>query len=255
MHKTRKPNAPEDLLFRACVDKIATAATAAIAAEEAGPKDTSPMLPSPVSLAANSTNSTPASNADGSPAGSSRPDVAPAPSGSKIHAPIYMLPKELQEVKLSREVMDAIDSVTVVAGVDVVKEMKETTNCMNQVARAMSTAEKTLNLPIMARLFPKTFARMVYTTLTVNEEHEPYFEDDEGELFWPGQCVTGEGLGWVCLMGKAMVNEFGQKYGYRGVDGAIPKPTKEEEALHRRFSQLPQQPQPPQLPQAMEVDR
>ena len=44
-------------------------------------------------------------------------------------------------------------------------------------------------------------------------------EDEEGELFWPGQCVTGEGLGWVCLMGRSMLREFGREVGYRGVEG------------------------------------
>ena len=49
-------------------------------------------------------------------------------------------------------------------------------------------------------------------------------EDDDGELFWPGQCVTGEGLGWVCLMGRSMVREFGREFGYEGEKGVVEKP-------------------------------
>jgi len=69
---------------------------------------------------------------------------------------------------------------------------------------------------------------MAFSTLTPQDEHEPDMEDDEGELLWPGQCVTGEGIGWVCLMGRAMVKEFGKEFGYRGIDGIIPKPDTDE---------------------------
>jgi len=31
-------------------------------------------------------------------------------------------------------------------------------------------------------------------------------------------------------MGKAMIKEFGKAYGYRGLDGVVPKPKPEEEA-------------------------
>ena len=68
---------------------------------------------------------------------------------------------------------------------------------------------------------------MVHSSLLPNEEYEPDIEDEEGELFWPSGCVTGEGLGWVCLMGKAMIQEFGKDYGYRGLEGVVPKPKPE----------------------------
>jgi len=93
----------------------------------------------------------------------------------------------------------------------------------------MEVSQKTMTLPVMALHFPGTFARMVHSSLLPHEEHEPDIEDEEGELFWPGGCVTGEGLGWVCLMGKAMISEFGKGYGYRGLDGVVPKPKPEEQ--------------------------
>lgn len=73
---------------------------------------------------------------------------------------------------------------------------------------------------------------MVYSALGPQEEHEPDIEDEEGELFWPGQSSTGEGLGWVCLMGKAMIKEFGKAYTYKGLDGVVPKPKPQGEAAH-----------------------
>lgn len=62
------------------------------------------------------------------------------------------------------------------------------------------------------------------SSLAAHEEHEPDIEDEEGELLWPTQSVTGEGLGWVCLMGKAMVKELGRDIGYVGLDGVVRKP-------------------------------
>ncbi|KAI0675057.1 hypothetical protein C8Q78DRAFT_518222 [Trametes maxima] len=85
------------------------------------------------------------------------------------------------------------------------------------------SAQQTLNIPVMARHYPRTFARMIYSSLSPQDEHEPDFQDDDGELFWPTQAVTGEGLGWVCLMGMAMVKEFGKEYGYQGVHGVVPR--------------------------------
>ena len=80
----------------------------------------------------------------------------------------------------------------------------------------------------MREHFPRTFGRMIYSSLNAGEECEPDLDDDEGELYWPGQCVTGQGIGWVCLLGKAMINEYGKEIGYRGLDGIIPKPHRDE---------------------------
>lgn len=87
----------------------------------------------------------------------------------------------------------------------------------------LKAAQETMNLPFMAKHFPRTFMRVINTSLSPMDEHEPDFQDDECELYWPGQALTGEGLGWVCLMGMSMVKEFGQDIGYRGVDGVVPK--------------------------------
>ena len=84
-------------------------------------------------------------------------------------------------------------------------------------------ASQNLSIPILMKHFPTTWARISGSSLSADEEHEPDIEDDEGELYWPGQSQIGEGLGWVCLMGKAMVKEFGKGIGYLGIDGVIRK--------------------------------
>jgi len=84
-------------------------------------------------------------------------------------------------------------------------------------------ASQHLSIPVLMRHFPTTWARISGSNLSADEEHEPDIEDDEGELYWPGQSQLGEGLGWVCLMGKAMVKEFGKGIGYLGIDGVILK--------------------------------
>jgi hypothetical protein len=84
-------------------------------------------------------------------------------------------------------------------------------------------AAQHLNITILAKHFPMTWARIFGSSLLPEEEYEPDFEDEEGELYWPGQCKLGEGLGWLCLMGKAMIQEFGKGIGYKGVDGVIKK--------------------------------
>lgn len=89
----------------------------------------------------------------------------------------------------------------------------------------MKRAQELLSLRVLAEHYPRTFARMVHSSLGRADETEPDFEDEDGELFWPGSPVTGDGIGWVCLMGKAMIMEFGKDYDYKGVDGAIPKPS------------------------------
>jgi hypothetical protein len=123
-----------------------------------------------------------------------------------------------------------MENVTIPVGPRLINELKNESMGIAAAAYCMNNSQTFLNLPIMARYFPTTFARMVSSTLSPNEEHEPDFEDEEGELFWPGQSSTGEGLGWVCLMGKAMLKEFGKAYAYRGLDGVVPKPKPEEEA-------------------------
>jgi len=67
--------------------------------------------------------------------------------------------------------------------------------------------------------FPRTFSRVVKSTLKYNEEYEIDFEDDESELFWPVAPVNGSGLGWVLALGRSMLLEYAREVGYRGVDG------------------------------------
>lgn len=84
-------------------------------------------------------------------------------------------------------------------------------------------SQATLNLPLLFKHFPRTFARVINTSLSPSDEHEPDIQDDECELYWPGQLITGEGLGWVCLLGMSMVKEFGRDYGYEGISGVVPR--------------------------------
>ncbi|KAI0730195.1 hypothetical protein C8Q72DRAFT_776575 [Fomitopsis betulina] len=113
-----------------------------------------------------------------------------------------------------------------------------------EAKKAVDIAGKVITLPIMAKHYPRTFARMVYSSLSINDEHEPDFDDEEGELFWPGQVVGSEGLGWICYMGRAMIKEYAKQYGYKGVDGALPLPTGYHNSEDPRMSPLPQAQEP-----------
>ncbi|TFY52766.1 hypothetical protein EVJ58_g9825 [Rhodofomes roseus] len=108
--------------------------------------------------------------------------------------------------------------------------------------RAVDVAGRLITLPIMAKHFPRTFARMAYSSLSTVDEHEPDFDDEEGELFWPGQVVGSEGLGWICYMGRAMVKEYAKPYRYKGVDGALPLPAGYHNSDDPRHFPLPQEP-------------
>lgn len=92
-------------------------------------------------------------------------------------------------------------------------------------AGAFEKSQRYLTLPVLAKFYPRTFARVMYTSFGSTDELEPDFEDEEGELFWPGQAMAGEGLGWVCLMGKSMISEFSKRYGYLGIEGVLPPQT------------------------------
>ncbi|KAK7005626.1 hypothetical protein R3P38DRAFT_2794228 [Favolaschia claudopus] len=223
------------VLTRASISAAATEANLSSGATLAPNKSsTTPvMLPSPASLAP-SANSTP-TNRDGTPsstASSLSSAAAPHPVSvgmAPSNLPSSMLPSELKHVPVAPHTAAAMESVTVPIGPRLINELKLESMAIQASAYQLSLAQLHLNLPVMARHFPTTFARMVHSTLSPTEEHEPDFEDEEGELFWPGQSSTGEGLGWVCLMGKAMIMEFGKAYSYRGLDGVVPKPKGPEE--------------------------
>lgn len=117
--------------------------------------------------------------------------------------------------------------VTVEVSPRLINHIHNQSQWLLQAQTCLKDAEKTLNLPKLAKNFPVTFARMIHSSLGPDEEFQPDMEDEEGELYWPGQCVSGEGLGWLCLMGKAMINEIGKDIGYIGLKGIIPKPKAE----------------------------
>ncbi|PPQ93800.1 hypothetical protein CVT25_013509 [Psilocybe cyanescens] len=197
-----------------------------------------PMLPSP-----SSSNSTPVNRDEGTPS-SNAANAASRSAQAANHAasresqytgavPFKLLPQYMREstIPIPPHVMTAMSNVGEPINSTLVQSLKDLTTNYTQTAWCTQNAQQTLNLPIMRRCFPETWARMMYSTLSPTEEHEPDFEDEEGELYWPDQCVNGEGIGWVCLMGKAMIKEFGKTYGYKGLNGAVPKPKPEEAAI------------------------
>ncbi|KAG6845912.1 hypothetical protein H0H87_000718 [Tephrocybe sp. NHM501043] len=209
------------------------------------PQATPPMLPSPESIAsANSANSTPTARDEGTPSslpptGSATQKRAPHPPGQQlIHG--RLLPQRYRDVPIPADTMDAMLSATTTASLPFLQNIKEQTNGTLAAAHCLREAQTTLNLTTLVRFYPTTFARIINTTLSPTEEHEPDIEDEEGELYWPGQGITGEGLGWVCLLGKAMIKEFGKKYGYKGIDGVVSKPNPED-AGSRSLASGPQQ--------------
>jgi len=195
---------------------------------------TPPMLPSPASIApSNSANSTPTSRDGATPNTDSRlpgPSQNPPPQPPRQqppHPPPFfpLLPRRVRESPAPPpSYLEAAAKVSEPIDVTMIANLKDLTATYRSTASLMFESQKLLNLATLARHFPTTFSRMVYSTLTPTEEHEPDLEDEEGELFWPGQLVTGEGLGWVCLMAKAMISEFGKLYGYKGLQGVVPKP-------------------------------
>ncbi|KAH9858393.1 hypothetical protein C2E23DRAFT_879890 [Lenzites betulinus] len=174
------------------------------------------MLPSPASSnSANSSNSTPIGG-HGTPGHNPAMEIAPQPEANHgATAPertMTALPPHLHIPVTTQYIVDR----------------KSQSNGLVFASHYMQTAQQHLNLPVMARHFPRTLARMMFSTLGPLDEHEPDFQDDDCELFWPPQAITGEGLGWVCLMGMAMVKEFGKEYGYQGIDGVVPKQGNED---------------------------
>ena len=97
------------------------------------------------------------------------------------------------------------------------------TQTVHDSSEAMRKASINLTLPILAKHYPRTFARMIHTTYSADDEYQPDFEDDEGELYWPSQFITGSGIGWLCHMGRGMVREFGRDFGYMGQEGLLSK--------------------------------
>lgn len=199
---------------------------------------TPPMLPSPANSigAVNSANSTPTGSdstpstsidpsSSSSSSSSSDPDVAVSAPKAGPAIPRALLPQKYPDNKpVPPHAVAAANSVSLSVKPQLVHSLYSHSKSFYLARELIAAAENNLNLPIIARHFPRTFARMIYSSLSPNEEYEPDFEDEEGELFWPTQCASGEGLGWVCLMGQAMIKEYGKSYGYLGHAGIIKKP-------------------------------
>ncbi|KAG6819872.1 hypothetical protein H0H93_007806 [Arthromyces matolae] len=193
------------------------------------PQATPPMLPSPASIApTNSANSTPITRDECTPPNvptqQHRPPIQPGqhPIRGK------MLPQRYRDAPVPAHTLEAMLAVSSMVNAPIMQNLKEHLQGTTTAAHCLKEAQTTLNLSTLVRFFPTTFARVMHTTLHPSEEHEPDLEDEEGELSWPGQSITGEGLGWVCLLGKAMIKEFGKAYGYKGLDGVVPKPNPKE---------------------------
>ena len=167
-------------------------------------RQTPPMLPSPASISNGSANSTPASRSTPSqqeikqePSEPTKPPP-PQPRGVPPHI----------TVPVNWQTVDRYQSFTSV--------VKDSMECMGK-------AQRGLTLPILAKYFPRTFARMIHTSYSAEDEYQPDFEDEEGELYWPSQYVAGYGIGWVCHLGRSMVRELGREYGYLGQEGLLSK--------------------------------
>ncbi|KAF8967882.1 hypothetical protein BDZ97DRAFT_475882 [Flammula alnicola] len=228
-----------DKVYENTSKKIATAAATAMEGDPVSAASfgllngkAPPMLPSP-----SSTNSTPVNRDDSTPSTNSANRQAQAAAHAQSRqsqytgaVPSKLVPPHLREssVPIPPHVMNAMAAVTEPISPTLVQHLKDLTAGYSATAYCTQTAQQTLNLPLLRRCFPNTWARMMFSTLLPTDEHEPDFEDEEGELFWPDQCINGEGIGWVCLMGKAMIKEFGKAYGYKGLDGVVPKPKPEE---------------------------
>ncbi|KAI0769651.1 hypothetical protein BD413DRAFT_604783 [Trametes elegans] len=197
-------------------EKAQAEARAAAAAEAQASSSNPPnMLPSPASSnSANSSHSTPiGGHGQGTPA--RKPTVDREPSKDENHRP-------------GNPHGPPPGHITIPVQTGFIVDRKAQSHGILQSSATMQAAQLSLNLPVMARHYPRTTARMVLSSLGPQDEHEPDFQDDDGELYWPTQVITGEGLGWACLMGMAMVKEFGKEYGYQGVNGVIPRQNGEE---------------------------
>ena len=190
------------------------------------------MLPSPASSAG----STPKS-VDGS-SNATAPTAPPAPAPPRRPEPQSVEQREVRppgHINLAHHAQVNINTVG---------PFRSQASGLYEAKKAVDIAGRVITLPIMAKHYPRTFARMVYSSLSINDEHEPDFDDEEGELFWPGQVVGSEGLGWICYMGRAMIKEYAKQYGYKGVDGALPLPPGYHNPEDPRNFPLPQTQEP-----------
>lgn len=197
---------------QAAVDAIAQAAVSQ--KHGSGSANTPTMLPSPAS--ASSVNSTPtmANRSPVNPAPSNQSQPANSTPSQLPNTPQPSPPHTPSQIPALFPLMLQPETITA---------FRNQNLAIHAAQWCSRVASQHLNVPVLMRHFPTTWARIAGSSLSADEEHEPDIEDDEGELYWPGQSQIGEGLGWVCLMGKAMIKEFGKGIGYLGIDGVIRK--------------------------------
>jgi hypothetical protein len=207
-----------DRLQRKTEQVVAATHAARLSASASQPSTqrTPPMLPSPASIApANSANSTPTGrdaetpNSSSATPASSRTQPASSASAPSGRPPMDKASLREIAVPISAAFSDKLQAVS---------------NALHHAKLSMKYAQAYLTLRTLSSHFPGTFQRILQSSLRQEDEAEPDMEDEAGELFWPGAPTTGEGIGWVCLMGKAMIYEFGKPVGYRGCEGCVPKP-------------------------------
>lgn len=197
---------------QAAVDALAQAAISQ--RHGSGSVNTPTMLPSPAS--ASSVNSTPTM--------ANRSPVDPGPSNQS--QPSSSIPSQLPNVPQpppTHPLSQIPTMFPLMLQPEAIAAFRNQNLAIHAARWCSQLASQHLSVPVLMRHFPTTWARIFGSSLSADEEHEPDIEDDEGELYWPGQSQIGEGLGWVCLMGKAMIKEFGQGIGYLGINGVIRK--------------------------------
>jgi hypothetical protein len=156
------------------------------------------------------------------------PSRSPCKSSTQYSLPYKDILEELRNPKTneatSGALSDAMNTITHPVGPSIFSNMLAFSAKYKQVNTSSHLAREMLSLPMLFRNFPRTWRRVVYTPLGHGDEHEPDFDDDEGGLYWPDHPLNGQSIGWVCLLGKAMVKEFGTPFGYKGLDNVLPKP-------------------------------
>jgi hypothetical protein len=207
---------------RALVENVSAAPGSAVGTPLTATQSTPPMLPSPASIVATSSaNSTPTSRPSGTPTAASDTSASTAPVRP---TPTPASRSREQPFRLGRPPPPIANSVSVEITAAFTHTLKTLTQHVTWASHCTRQSQTLLTLRTLSDHFPITFTRIVHSSLSHNQEYEPDIEDEEGELFWPGAPSTGEGLGWVCLVGKAMIKEFGRDIGYVGYDGVVPKP-------------------------------
>ncbi|GJE92258.1 hypothetical protein PsYK624_084120 [Phanerochaete sordida] len=179
---------------------------------------TPPMLPSPASISSNGS----------TPPGKKAEETQPTPAAPRKGMPVAL--RNPEEVWQDLAVPDKY--YTEVNWRQVRARKSESEGILGMM-QCLTLAQDLFNLPMLAKLYPRTYKRILNTTFTATDEFHPDIEDEQGELFWPGQVmVNSGGVAWYCAVGKAMLKELGRENGYRGIDGAIDRKDLDGRDLH-----------------------